>query len=106
MANDKTTRITKDMTTETMLITMCDGNPGALTCMMEMIQHDTFSGIMDIMLFDSMGIYGSKIYMVWNDCCGRDMEKFKETLKAFREGKFTEEEIHQNLSLPYAKPFI
>lgn len=105
MANTNT-RITANMSVQDMLITMCDGNPGALTFMMEMIQDDPMTGILDILLFDSMGIYGSKIYMVWNDCCGRDMEKFRETLRAFREGKFTEEEIHENLSLPYAKPFI
>lgn len=105
MANTNT-RITANMSVQDMLITMCDGNPGALTCMMKMIQDDHMTGMLDILLFDSMGIYGSKIYMIWNDCCGRDMEKFKETLRAFREGKFTEEEIHENLSLPYAKPFI
>lgn len=105
MANTNT-RLTANMSVQDMLITMCDGNPGALTCMMEMIQDDSMTGMMDIMLFDKLGIYGSKIYMVWNDCCGRDMEKFTETIRAFREGKFTEEEIHKNLSLPYAKPFI
>ena len=62
--------------------------------------------LLDIMLFDSMGIYGSKIYMVWNDCCGRDMKKFKETIQAFREGKFSVEEIQENLSRVRAKPFI
>lgn len=105
MANNNT-RITADMSMIEMLDTMCEGNPGALTCMMQMIQTDPMTGMMDILLFDSMGIYGSKIYMVWNDCCGRDMGKFKETIQAFREGKFSDEEIHKNLSRPYAKPFI
>ena len=105
MANTNT-RITASMSVQDMLITMCDGNHGAFTCMIGMIQDDPMTGMLDILLFDTLGIYGSKIYMVWNDCCGRDMEKFKETLRAFREGKFTEEEIHKNLSRPYAKPFI
>ncbi len=104
MANTNT-RITADMSVQDMLITMSEGNPGALTCMMQMMTSDPMA-LLDILLFDSMGIYGSKIYMVWNDCCGRDMAKFKETIQAFREGKFTEEEIHENLSRPYAKPFI
>lgn len=104
MANANT-RITADMSFQDMLITMSEGNPGALTCMMQMLNSDPMA-LMDILLFDSMGIYGSKIYMVWNDCCGRDMAKFKETIQAFREGKFSEEEIHENLSRPYAKPFI
>lgn len=104
MANTNT-RITADMSVQDILITMSEGNPGALTCMMQMMTSDPMA-LLDILLFDSMGIYGSKIYMVWNDCCGRDMAKFKETIQAFREGKFTEEEIHENLSRPYAKPFI
>ena len=104
MANNNT-RITAGMSMTEMLITMSEGNPGALTCMMQMISSDP-KALLDILLFDSMGIYGSNIYMVWNDCCGRDMAKFKETIQAFREGKFSEAEIHENLSRPYAKPFI
>lgn len=104
MANTNT-RITADMSMQDVLITMSEGNPGALTCMMQMLQTNPMS-FMDILLFDKMGIYGSKIYMVWNDCCGRDMKKFKDTIQAFREGKFSEEEIHENLNRPYAKPFI
>lgn len=75
MANTNT-RITADMSMQDVLITMSEGNPGALTCMMQMLQTNPMS-FMDILLFDKMGIYGSKIYMVWNDCCGRDMKKFK-----------------------------
>ena len=104
MAN-MNTRITADMTMMDMLITMSEGNPGALTCLMQMLESDPMA-MLDILLFDSMGIYGSKIYMVWNDCCGRNMEKFKKTIQAFREGKFTEQEIHDNLSRVRAKPFI
>lgn len=75
MANTNT-RITANMNMQDMLITMSEGNPGALTCMMQMIQTDPMTGMLEILLFDSLGIYGSKIYMVWNDCCGRDMGKF------------------------------
>ncbi len=99
------TRITSDMSIEEMLVTMSEGNPGALTFMIQMLNSDPMA-FLDILLFDSMGIYGSKIYMVWNDCCNRDMRKFKETIQAFREGKFTKEEIQENLDRPYAKPFI
>ena len=99
------TRITADMSLQEILLTMSEGNPGALTCMMQMMNFDPMA-LLDILLFDSIGIYGSKIYMVWNDCCGRDMGKFKETIQAFREGKFSEEEIHENLSRVRAKPFI
>lgn len=104
MLNNKN-RITSNMSLQDMLFEMSEGNPGALTCMMQMLNSYP-EALLDILLFDTMGIYGSQIYMVWNDCCGRDMDKFKETIQAFREGKFSEEEIHENLSQGYAKPFI
>jgi len=106
MANESNTRITGNMSVKDMLVTMCDGNPGALTFMLQLVQAEPVTGVMDILLFDSLGIYGSKIYMLWNDCCRRDMVKVQETITAFRLGKFSREEIHENLSRPYAKPFI
>ena len=102
MAN---TRITANMDMKEMLMTMAEGNPGALTCMMSMLQTDPMA-LLDILYFDSMGIYGSKIYMLWNDCCGRDMSKFKETIKYLRSGAVSEEKIHENLNRDYAVPFI
>lgn len=104
MANTNT-RIIDGMTLQEILITMSEGNPGALTCMIQMLNSD-LRNFSDILLFDKMGIYGSQIYIVWNDCCNRDMRKFKETIQAFREGKFTEEEIQKNLARPHAQPFI
>lgn len=102
MANE---RITLNMNMSEMLSTMSEGNPGALICMMELLENDPMA-ILDILYFDSMGIYGSKIYMIWNDCCGRDMSKFKETIQYLRSGAVSEEEIHENLNRVRAKPFI
>ncbi|MBE5812584.1 MAG: hypothetical protein E7314_02915 [Clostridiales bacterium] len=102
MAN---TRITANMNIKEILITMCDGNPGALTCMMQMLQSDPLA-LFDILFFDTMEIYGEKIYMLWNDCCGRDMTKFKETIEYLKSGKISKEKIHENLNRPYAVPFI
>ncbi len=95
-----------NMTVKDMLVTMCDGNPGALSAMMKMLERDQMQGTLHILLCDSLGIYGSKIYMLWNDCCGRDMEKLDETFAAFSEGKFTREQIHENLGKIRATPFI
>jgi hypothetical protein len=102
MAN---TRITASMSTKEILIAMCDGNPGAITCMVQMLQNDP-DAIFDILYFDTMDIYGSKIYKLWNDCCDRDMAKFKETIKYLQSGQVSKEEIHENLNRPRAIPFI
>lgn len=99
------TRLTSEMGIKEAIIEMSEGNPGALTCMMEMIDSNPMA-MLDILYFDSLGIYGSKIYMLWNDCCDRDMNKLNETLRYFREGDISEEEIHANLDKVRAEPFI
>ena len=99
------TRLTSEMSIKEAIIEMSEGNPGALTCMMEMIDSNPMA-LLDILYFDSLGIYGSKIYMLWNDCCDRDMNKLNETLRYFREGDISEEEIHANLDKVRAEPFI
>ena len=99
------TRLTSEMSIKEAIIAMSEGNPGALTCMMEMMDSNPMA-LLDILYFDSLGIYGSKIYMLWNDCCDRDMNKLNETLRYFREGDISEEEIHANLDKVRAEPFI
>lgn len=98
-------RIHARMTMEKVLAMMSESDPGALKCLVGMIQTGP-QGLMDILLLDDLGIYGTKVYMLWNDSCGRDMEKLKCTMQAFREGKFTREQIHANLSQVQAAPFI
>lgn len=102
MAN---TRITADMSVIDALMAMSDGNSGAVICMCQMLMLDPIS-CLDILLLDTMGIYGFDIFKLWSNCCNRDMDKLMETIQAFREGKFTEEEIHENLARRYPKPFI
>lgn len=98
-------RITADMSIEDMVVTMSEGNPGALTCMVNMLNYNPMAHL-DILFFDTMEIYGSKIYMLWNDCCGRDMDKFNKTIQYIREGKVSKEKVHENLNRVCAEPFI
>ena len=102
MANS---RITKGMSIEEVLIVMSDDNPGALMCMMKMLEDHPLR-LLDIFDFDRMGIYGTKLARLWNDCCGRDISKLKETINYFSSGEVSEEEINEHLSRPYAEPFI
>ena len=87
------------------LLRMAEGNPGALTCMIEMI-NSYESALEDIEYLERLEIYGSKIYMLWNDCCGRDIAKLRKTLKYFKSGIITKSEIHENLNRIRAIPFI
>ena len=107
MMNDaiRMERIKPNMNLEQMLTVMAEGNPGALVCMVGLLRSGP-TGFMDIMYLDTLGIYGAKIYMLWNDSCEQNMCKFKQTLWAFRQGKFTREQIHENLMRVRAQPFI
>lgn len=101
MGNEK---ITSDMNIMDMILIMSEGNPGAIGVLMSMIKDPR--GLLDILLCDSLEIRGSKLYMLYNDCCQKNDGKFKRTLQMLRGGIFTKEEIHANLNLVYAIPFI
>jgi len=54
---------------------LAQGNPGAMAFIMEAFYLDTEKKAMDG--FERMyhaGIIGERLYMLWNDCCGRDTD--------------------------------
>lgn len=98
-------KLNSNMSGMEVIMAMCEGNPGAMMVLMGMMESPT--GLMDIFMLDSMDIRGSHLYMLSNDCCGRDPNKFARTLMMIRSGVFTQEEIHHNLEdRGYAVPFI
>ena len=97
-------KLTANTSAMDMFMIMSEGNPGALNVLMQMMNDPR--DFMDILLCDSLDIRGSKLYMLNNDCCGRDINKFRRTLMMLRSGVFTDKQIHQNLELAYAIPFI
>lgn len=97
-------RINAGMSMMEVVMVMGEGNPGAMSVIMGMIA--TPKGSLDLFLLDSLDIRGSHLYMLNNDCCGRNTERFDRTLMMLRCGVFTKEEIHANLDRTYAIPFI
>ena len=99
-----------NMDTMCLIIAMSEGNPGAVTCMMKMIEKTDWYGELDgvvlILYLDTIGIYGSQIYMLWNDCCDRNLEKLELVLRNFQMGKLTAQEIIQNVSQERGTPFV
>ena len=84
---------------------MSEGNPGAMNFMMESITLNPMNVIKVILPLDIMEIYGSKIYMLFNDCCNRDHEEVDKVIMAYLSGKLTKREIHANLSQGRGTPF-
>ncbi len=70
-------------------IKMSDGNPGALFALSEIykngeeIDPQSFAkGFGPILNLDTLGIYGSDIYVLWNDQCDRDVRLMVMLLRA------------------------
>lgn len=80
--------------TMTMITKMCDGNPGAMKVLMEMLSvsnrgidpDDMMGGIGKILHLDTLGIYGTDIYVLHNDICENNMTKTFAVLRAYQLG--------------------
>jgi hypothetical protein len=75
---------------------LSEGNPGALKTLMEVYQKssiidpDNILGGLGILLqFDTYNIYGSSIYILWNDQCERNTYKLLLLLRATQLGEFS-----------------
>lgn len=72
---------------------MSEGNRGAIAAMVEIIKGhelidggDPMGGVGDLMVLDAAEIYGTGIYILWNDKCGQDLRKLLILLRAVRLG--------------------
>lgn len=59
---------------------LCNGNPGAINACCLLIKEGAhiypyIDGYRYIMMLDSIGIYGTDIYVLWNDICQRGLAK-------------------------------
>lgn len=81
---------------------MSEGNPGALTAIMECITKgpsidpdDAFGGLGSILYLDTWEIYGSNIYILWNDICKRNTRNFILLTRACQLGFLSHHELQQ-----------
>ena len=88
-------RITLKDDALSMMVKMAEGNPGAITAMAEIIKHHNdidpqsmLGGLGEIMMLDEYGIYGTDIYILWNDKCGRDVRLVCVIMRAVQLGFF------------------
>ena len=84
------------------IIKMSEGNPGAITALMEIIQKgnsidpQSFAGDLSAILgLDTMKIYGTEIYILWSDKCGRDTRKLLMLLRAAQLGFLSQQKLKE-----------
>lgn len=83
-------------TTMDVLMKMSDGNPGAVTALMDILKSGeeidpqaAFGALGSIMLLDTWEIYGSDIYILWSDKCQKDCRKMLMIMRACQMGNFS-----------------
>lgn len=85
---------------EVVLEKISEGNPGALDCLVTCLKEGErvdpehmLKGWAPIITADSIGIYGSELYLLWNDVCGRNPVRFIGLMRAWSFGYVTAERI-------------
>lgn len=84
------------------LVSMSEGNPGALTAMMDLMKkqnsidpQSALGELSPIFSFDTHGIYGSSIYVLWSDKCDRDARKTLMLLRSVQLGFLAESRLQE-----------
>lgn len=91
--------ILKD-TTMKVVAKMSEGNPGAMTALIEIIKKgksidpdDFMEGVSSILMLDTCEIYGYAIYVLHSDICDRDTKKMIAVIRAVQLGFLPKEEL-------------
>jgi hypothetical protein len=84
------------------MVKMSDGNPGAASCLIDIMNNaadidpqDALTPLGPILALDTHGIYGSSIYILWSDKCGRDTRKMLMLLRAVQLGLFSRHQLKE-----------
>ena len=72
---------------------ICQGNPGCMQFLADAYRVDMFRAEANFQKMSDAGIRGSALYMLWNDCCGRNTDL---ALRAME--KFTTAELLQRIN--------
>lgn len=93
-------RIKLNMTVLDVITAMSEGNPGAVTACVELLKHGehidpdaAFGGLDPFLGLDTLHIWGSRLYMLWNDVCDRDVGKMIAVLRAYQFGQLAGADI-------------
>lgn len=79
---------------------LAEGNPGAITAIMKMMERaqsidpdSAFGSFGPLFSLDRMGIYGSRIWILWKDVCGHDALRVETLFRAAQLGIIRDEAI-------------
>ncbi len=87
-----------------LIIKLADGNIGALKVILELIMYQGVVDVDSLLLkMDANGIIGSRLYMLWNDCCDRNTQKTIAVMQRHTIEDIVEHiNFHNGRGIPYA----
>jgi hypothetical protein len=80
----------------TLAIKMSEGNPGALRVIVELMKEGNWidpvgmGGVGAVLMMDTFGIYGSRIWMLYKDVCNQDIIKTMAVIRGCQLGILNE----------------
>lgn len=84
------------------MVKMSDGNPGAIQALMDIHENGAaidpqgfLGGLGAIMILDTWDIYGTDIYILWNDKCNKDVRKMLMIMRACQLGFLSHVKLQQ-----------
>jgi hypothetical protein len=87
-------------TTMTAIIKMSEGNPGALTVCLRLLKEvpyydpdNIMEGLGVLLLLDTLGIYGSRIWMFYKDFCKENIGHVILVMRAYQLGIITQAQV-------------
>lgn len=87
-------RLTLEMSLMEAVMAMSEGNPGAVVALADILQlapiidpDGAMGGLGAIMLLDTLNIWGSRLYCLWNDVCSKDTRAMIAVLRAWQLGQ-------------------
>lgn len=102
------TKLNLEDTTKDIIIKMSEGNPGAMTAIMDIFQNgtkidpDDLFGMGSILMLDTFGIYGSNIYILWNDVCKKNTRDLILLTRACQLGFLSDKILQQKSKEDYS----
>ena len=92
--------LTLEMTPMEMIKTLAAGNPGAAQALAQIFTFapkvdpdSALQGIGPLLWLGEWGIYGSDIYVLWSDICGKDSAKTIAVIRAVQMGLFSQDTL-------------
>lgn len=87
-------------------INFAGGNPGAISTLFELQKEAGDKTVIYLMTLDKMELYEDRLYMLWNDCCKRDISKVIKILDYYKKGIIKQKDIDERIkNVGYGKSF-